>query len=116
MKIRINNNVFKVKTLLDKRSQGIGMMGKDFDNTFNGLLFIMDSPQNSFWMKNCIVPLDIIYIDKNKISKIHHSCPPCETENCQSYAGDTNIILEIKGGSCRNLNIKNGDSVEYIFD
>jgi len=41
MKIQIGDNTFKVKTLLDKKSQSIGMMKKRFDDTFNGLLFMM---------------------------------------------------------------------------
>lgn len=115
MKVKINDNIFKVKVLLDKKSQAYGMMGRDFDSSFNGLLFFMDNPSNSFWMKNCIIPLDIIYITKNKINKIHHNCPPCNTRDCQTYHGKGNIILEIKGGSCKNLQINSGDFVEYIF-
>lgn len=115
MKVKINDNVFKVKVLLDKKSQSYGMMGKDFDKSFNGLIFLMDDKENSFWMKNCIVPLDIIFISKNRINKIHHNCPPCEEEDCEMYAGLGNIILEIAGGSCKKMGIRTGDSVEYIF-
>ena len=32
MQVRINDNTFKVKTLIDRKSKAIGMMGKDFDN------------------------------------------------------------------------------------
>lgn len=91
------------------------MMNKKFDSTYDGLLFFMDEPVNHFWMKNCIIPLDIIFISKNTINKIHHNCLPCETEDCKTYSGKGNIILEIKGGSCRNLQINSGDFVEYIF-
>jgi len=115
MKVKINKNIFKVKTLTDKFSQAKGMMGKKFDNGFDGLLFLMGGESQSFWMKNCIIPLDIIMIKNNKISKIHHNCPPCETEDCDSYVGKGNIVLELNGGTCERLGIKPGDSVEYIF-
>ena len=115
MEVKINDNIFKVKTLIDKESQSIGMMGKKFDGTFNGLLFLMDGDKQSFWMKNCIIPLDIIIIKNNVIVNIHHDCPPCRGSECPSYGGNGNIVLEVRGGTCNRLDIEAGDTVEYLF-
>jgi uncharacterized protein len=115
MRVKINNNIFNVKTLVDEKSQSIGMMGKKFNSTFNGLLFLMGGKKQCFWMKNCIIPLDIIIIKNNVIVNIHFNCPPCNEESCPSYCGRGNIVLELEGGSCENLSIQAGDSVEYIF-
>ena len=115
MEIKINENTFKVKTLIDKKSQSIGMMGKDFDITFDGLLFLMNGNKQCFWMKNCIVPLDIIMIKNNVIVNIHHNCPPCNDDDCPSYCGNGNIVLEIPGGSCEELGIEPGDVIEYLI-
>jgi uncharacterized membrane protein (UPF0127 family) len=112
MRVKINKNIFNVKTLIDKKSQSIGMMGKTFDD-FEGLLFLMGGKKQCFWMKNCIIDLDIIIIKNNTITKIHHSCPPCESEDCPSYCGHGNIVLEIPGGTCEELNIEEGNFVEY---
>lgn len=116
MRVRINDNVFDVKVLTDKKSQMIGMMGKTFDNSFNGLLFLMGGDNQCFWMKNCIIPLDIIIIKNNVIVNIHHNCPPCEDDDCPSYCGNGNIVLEVEGGTCEELNIEPGDSISYILD
>lgn len=116
MKVKINDNIFKVKTLIDKESQAIGMMGKTFDKTFNGLLFLMGGKKQCFWMKNCLTHLDIIIIKNNVIVNIHHNCPPCNDEfDCPSYCGSGNIVLELEGGSCEILNIQPGDSITYII-
>jgi len=115
MKVKINNNIFNVKTLVDKKSQTIGMMYKRFDSTFDGLLFLMGGKKQCFWMKNCIIPLDIIIIKNNVIVNIHFDCPPCNEDPCLSYCGRGNIVLELEGGTCEDLNIQPGDSVEYIF-
>ena len=109
MNVKINQNIFKVKTLIDKRSQAIGMMGKTFDKSFEGLLFLMGGDKQCFWMKNCIVPLDIIFIHDNKITKIHHNCPPCKTKNCENYCGYGDLVLELPGGYCEKNNIKESD-------
>ena len=115
MKVKINQNIFNIKTLIDKKSQRIGMMGKRFDSTFDGLLFLMGGKIQCFWMKNCIIPLDIIMIKNNVIVNIHHDCPPCNDDDCPSYCGRGNIVLELEGGTCEYLNIQPGDSVEYIL-
>lgn len=115
MRVKINQNIFKVKTLTDKKSQSIGMKGKTFDETFNGLLFLMDGDKQCFWMKDCIIPLDIIIIKNNVIVNIHFDCPPCVEEPCPSYCGNGNIVLEVEGGTCERLGIEPGDSVKYLF-
>lgn len=116
MKVKINQNIFKIKTLIDKKSQSIGMMGKKFDKSFEGLLFLMGGKRQCFWMKNCLVNLDIIMIKNNTIINIHSDCPPCTDEfDCPSYCGRGNIVLEVMGGTCENLNIQPGDTVEYLL-
>lgn len=115
MKVKINQNIFNVKTLSDKKSQVLGMQKKRFSSTSDGLLFLMDGKVQCFWMKDCIIPLDIIMIEKNVIKKIHHNCPPCVQKSCPTYCGEGNIVLEITGGLCEKLSIKEGDKLEYIF-
>ena len=93
------------------------MMGKDFDSTFNGMLFLMGEGEHSFWMKGCKIPLDIIFITPDlKISEIHHNCEPCTTDNCESYVGYGKYILECEGGRCESEGIDIGDSVSFIFE
>lgn len=115
MEIKINNNKFKVKVQVTPKSQREGMMNKSFDETFNGMLFMMGGKKQSFWMKNCIIPLDIIIIKNNVIINIHHNCPPCRDTNCPSYGGNGNIVLELYGGTCEKLGIESGDIIEYLF-
>jgi uncharacterized membrane protein (UPF0127 family) len=115
MDISINNHVFEVKTLTDPKSQQIGMMGKKFSTENEGLLFLMGGKKQCFWMKNCIIPLDIIMIKNNVIVNIHHNCPPCVEEDCPSYCGNGNVVLELNGGTCEKLNIQAGDIIDYLI-
>jgi uncharacterized membrane protein (UPF0127 family) len=112
MKVRINDNIFNVKTLVDKKSQSIGMMGKTFGATFEGLLFLMGGDKQSFWMKNCITNLDIIFIDKGNITKIHHNCKPCNSDDCENFEGNGDMVLELRGGECKKYGIEEGDSID----
>lgn len=90
-----------------------GMMNRDFDETFNGMLFIMKNQDNCFWMKDCIIPLDIIFINGDEIVNVYHNCPPCNSEECESYCGDASMILEVAGGTCKKYDIKKGDTVVF---
>jgi len=113
MILNINNNKFKVKTLHTFKDKSEGMMNKNFDESFNGLLFTMTPGKHCFWMKSCIINLDIIFIKDNIITKIHHNCSPCTSEECENYCGIGDLILEIKGGLCKKLNINVGDKIRY---
>jgi len=114
MKVIIENNIFKVKLCTTSKSIQEGMMGKNFDDTFNGMLFFLPKGEQSFWMYNCIIPLDIIMIDGNEITEIHHNCQPCEMMNdCDSYKGFGDCVLEIPGGYCKENGIKKGDNVSF---
>lgn len=118
IKININEHIFKTKVLTEYNDIMLGMMGKKFTKKFDALLFVMNSEKSSFWMKNCIVPLDIVFIKNNKITKIHHNCPPCKSkkDRCESYKGTGNLVLEIPGGTCEKLKIKEGNIILFNSD
>lgn len=111
MKLVINNNLFNVKSVMTGKDIASGMMQKNFDNTFDGMLFLVEDGSHSFWMKNCICNLDVIFIKNGKITKVHHNCPPCITEECDHYTGSGDMVLELSGNTCKKYNIKEGDLV-----
>ena len=113
MNVVINNNIFKVIPLFTSKDIQQGMMGKKFDGSFDGMLFFMDKGPHSFWMKNCLVSLDIIFIDENKINVIQHQCKPCKTEECPNYKGYGDLVLELPGGTCEKYNINEGDFIDF---
>jgi uncharacterized membrane protein (UPF0127 family) len=87
-----------------------GMMGRD--ELKGGMIFPYNQvSKKSFHMENCKIPLDIIFLDKEKISKIHHSCPPCKQSPCPQYSGLADNVIELEGGYCKKHGIKEGDEV-----
>jgi hypothetical protein len=116
MFLTINNNIFDVKCLITEKDISEGMMGKKFDSDFDGLLFFMNLGNHSFWMKNCIVPLDIIFIEDGEVQTIHHNCPPCKETPCESYKGFGDLVLELPGGTCKKYDIKEGSLIELSGD
>ena len=111
----INQLVFKTKVLTTDKDIELGMMGKRFTSLYDAALFVMNSSESAFWMKNCIVPLDVIFIHNKKITKIHHNCQPCKTKQCTMYPGKGNLVIEMPGGTCKSLNIKQGNIVTFTY-
>jgi uncharacterized membrane protein (UPF0127 family) len=100
MKITIKNKTFDVEYLNKKEDIQKGMMGRD---KLNGcMLFDLGRGEHSFWMKDCLIPLDIVFVLNNKISKIHKDCKPCK-ENCEErYKGYGDYVLEFPSGTSNN--------------
>lgn len=113
MKVIVNDNIFKCKVCTTIDSIVNGMMGKRF-NGFDGMFFMMpEKKEHEFWMYNCIVPLDIVMIDDNIITKINKNCDPCDSEDdCEKYGGFGNRVLELPGGTCDELGICEGDLIK----
>lgn len=113
MIVTINDNIFKVKPLLTPKDIQRGMMFRKFDNDFDGMLFFMDEGPQSFWMKNCLVSLDMVFIHDNIITSIQHYCKPCKTDDCPGYDGYGDMVLELPGGTCEKYDIKEYDEVKF---
>ncbi len=114
MEVVINNNLFNVKTLISQKDISRGMMFKKFNSDFDGMLFLMTKGNHSFWMKDCLIPLDIIFIDDNRITKIHSNCPPCKESKCKNYSGYGDLVLELAGGTCEKYDIRVDDIIDFI--
>ncbi len=116
-KICINSECFNVeiaKTFLEKAN---GLMNRTHLGNDAGMLFIFSSEaKHSFWMKNTLIPLDIIWISKDKkIVHIEHNVQPCESFFCPSYTPKEKAlyVLEINGNLSQEYNFKEGDDVVF---
>jgi uncharacterized membrane protein (UPF0127 family) len=115
MKVTIGNNIIKVKLCVTSDSIKKGMQGKRFNEDFDGMYFLMPSKgEQSFWMYDCIIPLDIIMVDGDTIDTIHENCPICDNEmECDSYTGYGDKVLELPSGMSKQMGIKKGDIVSF---
>jgi uncharacterized membrane protein (UPF0127 family) len=109
MEILLNNNLLNVKCVMNTKDIQNGMMNKKFSKDFDGMLFLLNGNDHSFWMKDCIIPLDIIFINDNRVTKIHSNCKPCKKEPCKRYTGKGDMVLELPGGFCDKYEINVGD-------
>ena len=77
-----------------------------------GMLFVYPESQRvAFWMKNTLIPLDMLFIaGDNKVSRIVERTVPL-SETPISSVGEVRAVLEVNGGTAARLGIKPGDVV-----
>jgi YVTN family beta-propeller protein len=78
-----------------------------------GMLFSYNGEEpRTFWMKNTLIPLDMIFVDSSsKIVEIKENVPPCEQEECPTYPSKepAQYVLEVNAGFVQENGIKVGD-------
>jgi uncharacterized membrane protein (UPF0127 family) len=93
--------------------QKIGLMNRSSMPSATGMLFVYDSPRAlSFWMKNTLIPLDMLFIDsKGVVTHIHHMAKPLN--ELPIYGGMGIAVLEINGGMAKSLGISVGTELRH---
>ncbi|MDA0721845.1 MAG: DUF192 domain-containing protein [Proteobacteria bacterium] len=79
-----------------------------------GMLFVYDRPQAvSFWMKNTLIPLDMIFASpQGKILRVHENAIPGDLTPILGGDGGQ-MVLEINGGLAARLGIAVGDVMQH---
>ena len=105
---------FQVEMALTPEQQRIGLMFRPAMALDKGMLFVFPHPrQASFWMRNTLIPLDMLFIaDDGSVVNIAERT---ETQSDRSYrsTGPVRAVLEINGGLSALLGIASGDRVEH---
>jgi uncharacterized membrane protein (UPF0127 family) len=91
-----------------------GLMFLQWLPTDQGMLFPQDAPRvMHMWMKNTLIPLDMLFIDaKGHIVAIHEHATP-RSEDLISSPTAVKAVLELAGGECAALGIHVGDQVRH---
>jgi uncharacterized membrane protein (UPF0127 family) len=96
----------------EQRSRGL--MFVESMPTMSGMLFVYDREQAvSFWMKNTLIPLDMIFADSSGVvQKVHDTAVPGDLT---SIPGGSNIqfVLEVNGGMAKKLGISVGSEMRH---
>ena len=106
---------FAVEVAASSGEQARGLMFRTEMGPDEGMIFPReDNPrQSSFWMRNTVLPLDIIFIGTDRrILNIAENAVPYSEESLPSD-GVAGAVLELVGGRTAELGIKAGDKVEW---
>jgi uncharacterized membrane protein (UPF0127 family) len=107
-------SIFNTELADDDYKRQTGLMYRKNMDENQAMLFIFDNESpRYFYMKNTYIPLDIIYVDKNKkiVSWAENAIPLDETSLPSNYPAQ--YVLEIKGGLINKLGIKKGMKLDF---
>ncbi|HZQ00455.1 MAG TPA: DUF192 domain-containing protein [Reyranella sp.] len=105
---------FNVEMATNEAERERGLMFRKQLGPYDGMLFdFYKEMQVSFWMKNTLIPLDMVFIAADgTIKHVHANAVPMSTDTIPSEF-PVRAVLEINGGSARLLGIKPGDKVKH---
>jgi uncharacterized membrane protein (UPF0127 family) len=111
--IVIGENSFTAEIASTPEEKAKGLMGRESLPEKYGMWFVFDQMgDEKFWMKNTLIPLDLLFADKDmKIVHIIKSAAP-NSEELLSSPAQFQYVFEIAGGSTDKYAIKVGDSLE----
>lgn len=101
----------------DERKQGL--MWRKSLGKYNGMLFIFDDEAaRRFWMKNTLIPLDMVFMDKDyHVVRVVKQAQPCTKDPCDVMGSDkpAKFVLEINGGMADEMGLKEGDTAQVTL-
>jgi len=100
------------------QQQAQGLMFRESLSKNSGMLFLFpDQKPRSFWMKNTLIPLDLVWIDESKtIVGVTENAVPCKEGPCKTYPSNLAVkyVLEINAKSSSQFGLKTGQKVDFL--
>jgi uncharacterized protein len=115
-KIVVQKKVIALEVASTRQEQMIGLMSRRSMPIDQGMLFNFSQPQPAqFWMKNTLIPLDMLFLHKGTIKNIQTNVPPCKADPCPSYGPKPDVlidqVIELNAGRAATLGLKVGDKL-----
>jgi uncharacterized protein len=109
-----NTRAYTAELAITPTEQATGLMFRKSLSDDAGMIFLFPEGQiASFWMKNTLIPLDMVFIRRDgSIESIAENTVPY-SETPVSSKGVVTAVLELRGGLTRDLGIKPGDKVSW---
>nr|WP_293114997.1 DUF192 domain-containing protein [Okeania sp. SIO1I7] len=111
---KISGQVINLQVPKTPEQHASGLMYRTELADDQGMLFSFDPPrQVNFWMKNCKISLDMIFLQSDVVQAIAVDVPPCVADPCPMYGSGVPVdqVIEIRGGRTKELGLKVGDRI-----
>ena len=105
---------FNVEIADDDQERGRGLMFRETLGRYSGMLFVYGATATvSFWMKNTLIPLDMVFLDQHGVVQhIHENAVPGSLENIPGGDGIL-AVLEVNGGLSAKLGLVVGAELRH---
>jgi len=110
--------VYRLELALTPEDQAQGLMFRENLPEKTGMLFVFaESARHHFWMKNTMIPLDMIWMDEaGRVVFVSANTPPCTADPCPTYgpSAPARRVLEIAGGKAAKEGVNVGDVLKLM--
>lgn len=116
--LRVADQVVSLEVARTPEELETGLMFRRELPADRGMAFVFEEPTStSFWMKDTLIPLDIVYVRDGVVTNIVDEAPPCESDPCPSYPSDGKIdtVVELAAGRAAELGIAVGSSLDLTY-
>lgn len=114
-----NGKAVTAELAITPREREKGLMYRESLAPDQGMLFVFEEEDlYSFWMKNTLIPLDIIWLNSHRqIVHIEKNVPPCPGDPCPSYTPryPALYVLELKAGQAEENGLKLFDQLSFVL-
>jgi len=123
----IREQYFEMELALTPKQRTQGLMGRENLADNRGMLFVFPAydpypTELNFWMKNCLMPIDVIFLDRGGIvTAIYEMEPPDpnisdEEQPVYPSKGPAQFAIELRGGRAAELGLQVGDIIDLRKD
>lgn len=112
LQARLGSESFKLQVVDDPSSRRQGLMGREFLEPNEGMLF--DFPADTtpaIWMRNMVISLDLLFVDEQgELVQVFAEVPPCTTAPCEVYRAERPLrfVIEVSAGTAARLGLTPG--------
>ena len=115
---QVNGQEIDLLLAKDEKSRMQGLSDRRSLKKDSGMLFVFDKKDTyGFWMRKVKFPLDIIFLDGDKVVDIKKNVQPAkENENnppVYTPKSPANYVLEVNAGTADELKIKEGSTITF---
>ena len=111
---------FTVEVVASDPARQKGLQGRTALAADAGMLFVFPrADRYGFWMRETLIPLDMIWLDAGRrIVHIEHQVPPCTADPCAVYqpVSPALYVLEIAAGQAQAQGLTEGAQARFALD
>jgi uncharacterized membrane protein (UPF0127 family) len=113
--IKIGSNYINAEVPQNAQKKEIGLGGRSCIGADQGMLFVFSEPGNyDFWMKDMKFPIDIVWLNENKITVgVSANISPATYPKTFTSDKPAKYILELQSGRAQQLNIGEGTTLQF---
>jgi uncharacterized membrane protein (UPF0127 family) len=112
-RVCFGSECFTVELALTPEQQSRGLMGRESLGPDKGMLFVFqEEGPHPFWMKNTLIPLDMVWMDSQGIVVfLAQDVQPCKADPCPAVNPSRNAryVLEVNGGTAERIGLEEGE-------